>query len=436
MTAPVDHLSASHWFLTARETFTAAKLSEDISADVAIVGGGVLGLSAALQLAEGGASVAVLEADCIAAGGSGRNGGLVVPSLPRVSPQKAVAALGEHGARLLKLLIGGGDTVFRLIETHGIACDAVQSGWLNPAHGGSVVPDLKARFAAWRGAGAAVEWLDREATARAVGCDKYYAAIRDPTGGHLNPVSYARGLARATVAAGGKVFEESPVTTVERIGEHWRLTTPQGTVRAGELLQATNGQRPGLSGPDARATLPLIVYQMATEPLPQEARDTVLPGGEALSDTRQHLFAIRWTADGRIGIGGMLPITHARGVHRVTRTAERRLGTMFPVLEGVRIERVWRGRVTLTGDFLPKLFDLGPDRLAAIGCNGRGLVMGTVLGQAIAQTLLDPSVPLPVAPQQPTAITARPIVQRLPELLLPAAFIADRLSERTKEPQP
>lgn len=436
MSNPGD-LEAVLWHATAKEDFRADPMAGDRTVDLAIIGGGILGLSTALHAAKSGLSTTLIEASVIGAGASGRNGGLVVPSLPRVGPSQAVAQLGAPGERLVSMIASGARYVFDLIAEHRIACDALPSGWLHPAHAASLVPNLKARLADWRSAGATLTWLDAEETRERIGCPRFHGAIFDPSGGHLNPFAYTRGLARAAATAGASIHERSPAVSIERQNDGWLIGTPSGSMTARMVIQATNVQPPGLSGGGdstvRRSTVPLFVYQMATPVLSEEIRKTLLPGREALSDTRNNLFAIRWTADHRIVIGGMASITQANGASRVPRKAIKRLNAMFPRLKLQTMEYVWRGQATLTGDFLPRLFQPAPNWLAPIACNGRGIVLTTSLGKALANFAIDgdeDALPLPIKPPHP--IKARALASRLPQLLLPLGSIADRRAERKR----
>ncbi|MEM8854104.1 MAG: FAD-dependent oxidoreductase, partial [Pseudomonadota bacterium] len=176
---PLDALAASHWTATAKETFRTHHLTTDLAVDVAIIGGGILGTVTALHLAEAGVSVALVEAGRIGSGASGRNGGLVVPSLPRLSPDDAIARLGSHGKGLVGMIARGADSVFALVERHAIACDGVQAGWLNPSHGKSLVEGLKARCAAWAKAGAKVRFLEADEARERIGSPHFHGAIFD-----------------------------------------------------------------------------------------------------------------------------------------------------------------------------------------------------------------------------------------------------------------
>ncbi|MEQ9664413.1 MAG: FAD-binding oxidoreductase [Phycisphaerales bacterium] len=432
-----DALAATLWHATAREHFTAEPLSGDREAEVLVVGGGILGLATALHLAEAGVDTVLVEAHVVGNGASGRNGGLVVPSLPRVGPKQAVDALGPAGARLIATITAGAANVFDLIRRHDIACDAVQAGWLNPAHAASLVPALKSRLALWREAGAAVEWVEAAETRERIGSQRYHSAILDRSGGHINPLAYARGLARRATALGAAIHERSPVTAVRREGDRFVVGTPGGAIRARRVIQSTNAQSPGVPSAAAKsvsqATVPLIVYQMATPVLPESVRARILPGNESMADSRNNLFAMRWTADHRIVLGGMAPLTQAAGATRVPRTAIRRINDLFPGLGLDRLDFVWRGRASLTGDFLPRLFEPEPGWLAPVTCNGRGIVLTTAMGRALARYCVDgdaEALPLPLT--RPKAIPVRPFAARVPQLLLPLGIIADRRAERRR----
>jgi glycine/D-amino acid oxidase-like deaminating enzyme len=176
----------------------------------------------------------------------------------------------------------------------------------------------------------------------------------------------------------------------------------------------------------ADIAVPLFVYQLATTVMPPEARAAVLAANEAFSDTRNNLLACRWTASGRLVTGGMAAL-QAGAMARLPGRLGRRLERVFPALGPVRFEHVWRGRAALTGDFLPRLIEQSPGWFAATACNGRGLVLNTVLGPKLATFLRDDdatALPLPLAPPRP--IRARWLTRFVPQLLLPLGDWQDR----------
>ncbi len=431
-------MEATVWETTAPPAPATQPLQGSARCDVAVVGAGILGLAIALALAGRGASVVVLEAADIGSGASGRNGGLVVPSLPRIGPAQVRERLGDaRGGRLLALVAGGADAVFATIRRHGIDCEAAQSGWLNPAHAASLVPAVAARVAAWQGVGARCLPLDAAETRCRMGSERFHGALFDPTGGHLNPLAYTRGLARAASAAGAVIHTRSPVTAMRQTAGGWTLATPSGELTAARVMQCTNAQPPGLPGAAGsavrRSHVPLTVYQLATPVLP-DAAHAVLAGNEAFSDTRNNLLACRWTAGGRLVTGGMAAM-QTGAVRRLPGTLARRLEAVFPALGPIRFEYVWRGAAALTGDFLPRLHQPAPGWLSATACNGRGIVLNTVLGGALADYLTTgdaTALPLPVGPPAPIRLSR--IARLVPQLLLPLGDWQDRRAERRVTP--
>ena len=424
--------ASSLWAVTAREAASYSALAQDLDVDIAVVGGGIHGLAAALAAAEAGRRVAVLEAVAIGHAASGRNGGLVVPSLPRVGPDEVIRAFGqERGEHFIRIVLGAPDEVFGLIRRFGIDCGARQSGWLNPAHAPSLVASLERRLAAWRRFGSTATLLSAEETRRRIGSARFHGAIADPSGGHLNPLSYTRGLARAAAQAGALIHEGTPVRRIESRGERWRLTTDAGSVTAARVLQASNAQRPGVQGDaGASGTVPLAVYELATPVLTEGQRANVLPGGEAMSDTRNNLFACCVEEGGRLVTGGMAPLTQIGAARWLPALLARRLGRIFPQLAPARFEFVWSGRASLTPDFLPRLFEPAPGWVAPITCNGRGVALSTALGARLGRWLAtDDAADLPLPRVVPRAIPLHPIAARVPQWLLPLGMLADARAE-------
>lgn len=431
-----DQPESALWWHTSRENTRFPQAHGDINADVAVIGAGILGLCAALRLAQGGASVVVLEAASAGHGASGRNGGLVVPSLPRVGPDDAIRALGAAGERLIALVLAAPGEVFDLIRAHRIDCDAVQAGWLNPAHAAALVPALERRLAAWARHGSRATLLDAAETRRRIGSERFHGAIADPTGGHLNPLAYTNGLARAAATAGARVHEQSRVVAVQRQGSSWRLQLATATITAGQVLQATNAEAPDIAPEHAvqRSVVPLIVYELATAIQSEDIRATLLPGDEAMSDTRNNLFACSWGGTGRLVTGGMAPLTQIGAVEWLPRLLGRRLARIFPQMSPTGFTHVWRGRAALTGDFLPRIFEPAPGWLAPISCNGRGIALSTAMGRCLAEFLLtrDPSrLPAPIS--RPKALPLPALAGKVPQLLLPLGMLADWRTEQRRK---
>jgi glycine/D-amino acid oxidase-like deaminating enzyme len=406
-------------------------LSEAVDADLAIIGGGFSGLSTALHAAAKGLSVVLLEAEIIAWGATGRNAGFVVPNFAKRDPDDIIAALGaERGEDLIRFASGSADLVFDLIRRHDIECQAEQSGWIQPAHSAAALAKIKSRAAQWASRRRPAVVMDRVETESVTGARGYAGSWTDRSGGLLDPVAYARGLADAAEAAGARIFEHSPVTAISRTGEGYGLTTATGAVRAGKVFIATNAYggdlQPGLS----RTYFPLRVFQIATEPLPREIRQRLLPGNQSVSDTRRNLFTFRFDADNRLITGGM-HIFGPGAETRVPRTIHRRLAAMLDLGDIPPIAYAWSGMAAVEPDFLPHLIDLGPGLIAGFACNGRGIALTTALGSEIASWASGiPAAALPIPFAPPREIPFHGLLKHAPNMLLPWSMLRDKLDER------
>ncbi len=379
-------------------------LDESRRADVAIVGGGYTGLSAALHLAEGGASVLVLDAGDPGAAASGLNGGQVNPGLKQ-DPDEVLAIYGrERGERIVEFAGGTAEVVFSLIEKHKIPFDATRVGWIQPAHSKEALETVKRRVEQWQRRGAPLEVLDRRATAELLGTDRYHGAGLDRRAGGIQPLSYARGLARSAIASGASVFGQTRAVAIDRRNGSFRITTGRGpSIEAPQVILATNGYTDALWPKLRETVIAANSFQIATAPIPEELESSVLPQGHVASDTRKLLRYFRRDATGRFLMGGRGPFAEPEGPSDFTHLV-RAVEDLYPALRGVTYEFHWSGRVALTRDFLPHLHEPVPGILAFLGCNGRGVGLGTAMGMAIGRHLLAPSaspLPLPITSVRP-----------------------------------
>jgi glycine/D-amino acid oxidase-like deaminating enzyme len=411
-------LPASLWTATALPGPACPPLSGEPRADVCVIGGGFTGLSAALHLAGTGAEVVVLEAGEPGVGASGRNGGQVIPGL-KLDPDELEAHYGpERGARLTELVGGAADFVFDLVERHAIECEARRDGWIKAAHSPVALRAAGQTVEQWRRRGAPVEALDRVQIAELTGADGYLGGFVDHRAGVLHPLRYARGLARAAERVGARLHGQTLATGLERRGSDWRVATAHGAVRTSQVVIATNAYS-DLAGPSgpwpglARTVIAVYSYIVATAPLPDEVRRTILPKGHAVSDSRRLLRYFRLDAAGRLVMGG-------RGRYRessdpadygaVVASARE----LYPQLGAPGWEFRWGGKVALTLDHLPHLLALAPGVHAGLGYNGRGVAMATLMGKLLADRVQgrDDGV-FPTTPLRPVPLHRwrRPVVE-------------------------
>ncbi|QQR40746.1 NAD(P)/FAD-dependent oxidoreductase [Devosia rhizoryzae] len=397
------------------------------SVDIAIIGGGFTGLTAARELLIAGRSATVLEAGVIGSGASGMNAGFVVPNFAKTDPNAVRSKLGtDKGNALLRLVGDGANSVFRTIEEEGIACDAKQVGWLNPAYGAAGADMLKARAALWRALGRPVSFLDADAVQEQTGMNIYTGALLDAEGGTIHPLDYLRGLAQSVRRRGGTVHEGQCVDEVVREGSGWRLTMRSGaTLFAGKVLQCTNAFTTGIASRMGRSTVPLRVYQIATTPADNETVQRIARSGRPVGDTRQNLFTYRLDRNNRLISGGMAAVPFG-AFDRLGKAVAQRLSEELHLPNAVAPEIVWTGVAAMTPDFLPRLYQMGEGWFGGIGCNGRGIAMTAQLGRVLARAALGDdinSLPIPLR-------TLRPLpFHRFSPWVASAALVQARLKD-------
>ena len=298
-------LPPSLWVATAAPASVTPPLDGDQQADVAIVGGGFTGLSSALHLAEQGTDVVVLEAGEPGWGASGRNGGQVIPGL-KEDPSKILLRFGPKlGEKIIKSAGHAADLVFDLIKQYEMDCEFQQNGWIQAAHTKKMLPMLRRRYDDWATRDANVAWMERDELAQRMGDDRYHGGWIDKRGGSVQPLSYARGLAKTAQMRGARVHGGSPVTSLNRGRTGWRLVTPSGVLTANKVILATNGYTDHLWPGLAKSIIPLYSVQVATAPLGENFRSKILGGGEVLSDTHRVLWYFRMDNHGRLIMGGL-----------------------------------------------------------------------------------------------------------------------------------
>ena len=427
--------ASSLWAATARPAPETPALVGERRADVAVVGAGYTGLSAAIHLTRAGADVVVLEARQPGFGASGRNHGQVIPTLGAHGPDDLVRRLGpEKGERMNDWIADTADLVFGLIEEFDIDCDALQVGWLMPVDSPARQAYVKGRHDQWAARGAQVRMLDRRETAEMIGSSAYYGAWLHERGGNIHPLSYTHGLARAALASGAAVHGETPATRLlPRRGGGWRVETPAGAVEAEAVILATNAYSDALYPGIKESVVPFRLFLGATRPLSDNVRKSVLPGRQSLSDSRGVLWPFRYDRDGRLVTGGdhVLPLFNRE---QSTRAVIERIRHNFPQVGNVEVEYVWDGKVAMTMDRMPRYLEPAPGLFAGLGYNGRGIALATAMGKLLAERVrgLD-EAEMPIAKQKPGGVPFHGLAVPLARLALIPYFWRDFRAAYSRE---
>ncbi|MEJ2682169.1 MAG: FAD-binding oxidoreductase [Gammaproteobacteria bacterium] len=375
-------------------------LAGDQKAQFVVVGGGFTGVSTALHLALTGASVILLEANQIGFGGSGRNVGYVNAGLWLV-PDKVDALLGkEWGDRLYYSLAAAPQRVFELIEQYGIDCEATRNGTLHVAVGKSGQRQLQDRISQLSARGAPVELLNATETSARIGSSYFSASLFDPRAGTIQPLAYVRGLAQAACTLGVQIHENTPVNTLSRSKDGWRIITSSGSVTAEQVVLATNAYSGNRFSGLEKSFVPIYYSQLASEPLTAAQREQVLPNKEGAWDTCTVMSSFRLDQKGRFIIGGMGCESDA-----LTPWGDNRVKKWFPSLGKLKWQYAWSGRIAFSDDHVPHFHQLDEGLYSLIGYSGRGIAPGTKLGQCLAQWLTGDrdSMPLPLTPLKETS---------------------------------
>jgi glycine/D-amino acid oxidase-like deaminating enzyme len=422
-------LSPSLWHATAVPAPSTPALTQAAETEIAIVGAGYAGLSTALHLAQRGVSAIVLEAREPGWGGSGRNGGQVIPGV-KYDPDQLEQKFGqEAGAAMADFMGRTADNVFRLIEAHRMDVPHVRKGWIQGAHSQVGLAEASSRAAQWQQRGVDAKLLDRAEIADHLGNDGYLGGWLDPRGGAIQPLSFARELCRAAQAAGAIVHGNTPVERIARDGSGWKLTTKDGVqLKARKVVVCTNGYTRGLVDGIERTIIAPNSFQIATTPLSDNLRKSILPYGQVTSDTRKLLLYFRLDHQGRLLMGGRGPFREPSD-ERDWAQLVRVINRFYPQLQGTGFEYRWCGRVAITRDFLPHLHEPEPGLIVNVGCQGRGVGLETSMGIALADyyaTGRPESLPFPITPVKPIPFHA------LRQLYVAATVAWYRLSDAVR----
>lgn len=389
----------------AGEPLGAPPLRGDHTADIVVIGGGITGVSAALHAAEKGASVILLEANAIGWGASGRNGGHVAPA-SKLTLEDALDRYGPiHGRRFNEACEAGPEVVFGLVERFGFDAEVQRGGVIVAAHSQAAVRELSHRAELLAREGKPVRFLDRREAEETIGSSLYLGAYFDRRGGSINSLAYVRGLARSAIGLGARIHEDTRALQMRRDGTRWLVETAQGRIASERIIICTNAYTDDLWPGLRRSIVPARSCHFATRPLPEEIRRTILPGAAVMTDKRRLLIGLRVTRDGRIHFNGYGPVVGPEIDVDVPRTIAR-LEEIFPQIAPVELDLDfrWSGWMAMSMAGTWKLHRLAPGVTAALGCNGRGVAMGTFLGRDLAWHAMgapESDLTIPFEPMRP-----------------------------------
>ncbi|WDP89962.1 MAG: FAD-binding oxidoreductase [Desulfobacter sp.] len=390
------------WAATAAGKPELGSLEGEKQAEVAVIGGGYTGLSAALHLAKAGHSCVLLEANDVGFGGAGRNVGLVNAGL-WLMPEDVISLVGrDHGETLIRVLGASPDLVYGLIDEYDIQCEAWRYGTLHCADSGAGYKALQERERQWQSFGAPVRLMEKDEASEKLGSTAYRAALLDERAGTVQPLAYAFGLARAATAEGAELYVNSPVIELDKVAEGFILKTPTGRVRAKKVIVAVMGYPEQVFQDQIRNLVPFNYFQFATRPLSPEVLETVLPGKNGAWDTNLILSSFRLDAAGRMVVGSVGNVEGmAWDLNRAW--AKRTLKKVFPQIGEADLEYGWYGRIAMTTNHIPRFHVMDKD-MAMVTCyNGRGIGPGSVFGKLMAAYMTGGSqkdIPLPVSPMK------------------------------------
>lgn len=357
-----------------------------LTAEICIVGGGLAGLTAALELARAGRSVLLLEAERIAWGASGRNGGFVSPGYATSLSAIERRAGREQAEELYRLTMEGVGIVRRNIESLGIADAAPSPGIMRVLRydGGAALQEE--RDAQEKRFGRKLRYLGHDETQALLRSPKYHAALADDDAFHFHPLNYARGLAREIQRLGGTIHEGSPVLSCELEGPVKRLRTAQASIEAEQVLFTTGGYTGGLFAPLKRSFLPIATYVLLTEAAPELIGQAIRTSAGIGDDRRAGDYYRLVEGGSRILWGGRIT-TRTSEPRDVAALLRREMVTTYPQLAPLKVELAWSGLMSYARHLMPQIGQYRPGVWYCTAFGGHGMnttaIGGTVIAEAI-----------------------------------------------------
>lgn len=365
-------------------------LNSNVDVDVCVIGGGLSGVNTALELAERGLSVALVEAFQIGWGASGRNGGQLIRGIGHGTEQFR-HQIGQEGIDAIDMMgLEAVEIVKTRVKQYNIQCD-LKMGYCDLGHKPKDIKAFEEDKAWLDSVGYAYEtrMLDKSDMGEVVGSDSYLGGLIDMGSGHLHPLNLAQGEAQAAFDLGVKIFENSKVTGIQ-YGEKNTISTERGQVTANYLVICGNAYVAGLNKELEGKVLPAGSYVIATEPLPDNIWHRVLPTDMAVCDQRVALDYYRLSADKRLLFGGLCNYS-GRDPKSIVDTLKPHMDKVFPYLRNVKIDYQWGGMIGIGANRMPQIGRLQDNVYYAQAYSGHGLNATHMAAKVIAESITEQS---------------------------------------------
>lgn len=357
-------------------------LANSTSADVVIVGGGFTGLQAAYHLAAAGKDVVLIEAARFGDGASGRNGGQLGTG-QRAWPEELEPAFGREASQKLFAIAERAKAHLKdFADSHGFDAD-FRPGQISVAHKRGYVDEYRvhARIMSEEYNYPHLTFLDREAVAEKLGSTRYHGGVYDAGAGHINPLKYVVGLARAAQQAGARLHENTRARALDSAGGKVTVQTGHGEIVAGQALIACNAYIEGLEPVTSAHVMPIRSFIGATVPLGDDS--PVIPGGESVDDSRFVVRYFRKSADDRLLFGGREAYTSDNPAD-ISSHIRRQIAEIYPALKDIEITHAWGGSVGITLSRRPFVREVMPKVTSIGGFSGHGVMLSNYCGKLYA----------------------------------------------------
>lgn len=404
------------------------RLTDDLNADVVIVGAGLAGCSMALHLAEAGVKAVVIEKHQPGWGASGRNAGHVLPTL---RDTQLIQNFPDGGKAFFELFQQHHTLPFDLSKKYNIDCDAVQTGYLNAITSEKTFKSQQKESEFWQQQGQQVDYLEGAEMAQATGTTYYQYGVRYNSGGRVNPYLFSNGMLSAAINQGALAFGDSEALTMSKHNQQWRVTTAQGSVTANRVILCTNAYPSGVAQSLVGSCYPMTAYALCTKPLPADLAASIMPSRSTLAQLPLDLHPMIIDSNNRIITASMPSTSEPENGPWHFKHHLAWLQRTWPQLKGanLELEHYWTGRVAMRDHEFPGAYQIDSGVYGLMYFNAWGNVMAPLMAKNLAQAIASDNMqklafPLE-KPQQLSSPNKKSLIIR--SALIPAARMGQSL---------